>query len=114
MKKILIVVNKKWEAAPILGIFRAPYSASRISARPVEWSSGEAYPSPQLWPDSTSSYNFEYRYVLNPSSCRVECWCLADFEDISDSGKKSAYIPKIVASGQPDLVIAVGTTASLD
>jgi hypothetical protein len=113
MKKIVIIVNKKWEAAPILGVFKAPYSGSRASARPFEWTSGEAYPSPQMWPDPSSPYNFEYRYLLTTSSCRIECWCLADFEDTSDSGKKSVYIPKIVAGGQPDLVVAIGTAASL-
>jgi hypothetical protein len=114
MKKIIIVVNKKWEAASILGVFTAPYSSSHASARPFEWIAGEPYPSPKMWPDPTATYNFEYRYFLTPSSCRIECWCLADFDDTSDSGKKSVYIPKILADGQPDIVIAIGTAASLD
>src|ERR1700733_10021831 len=113
MKKIVVIVNKKWEAAPILNVFRAPYSSStHASARPYEWIPGEPYPSPQMWPDSSSTYNFEYRYVLFTSTCRIEFWCLADFADVSDSGVKSTFIPKILADGVPDLVIGAGTAAS--
>lgn len=110
MKRIVVVVNKKWEAAPILGVFRAPYAAgTHASSKPFD--TGKVNPQPEMWPDPTGAYNFEYRYVLSFGDSRVECWCLADFEDTSDSGKKSVYIPKIVADGQPDLVIAMGTAA---
>lgn len=110
MKRIVVVVNKKWEAAPILEVFRAPYAkGSNASSKPFD--AGKPYPQPEMWPDPSKTYNFEYRYVLSFGDARVECWCLADFEDTSDSGKKSVYIPKIVTDGQPDLVIAMGTAA---
>jgi len=113
LQRVVVIVNKKWEAAPILGVFRAPYAAGSLaSARPAEWQPGKPYPAPQAWPDASGQYTFDYRYTLLFGTARVECWCLADFEDTSDSGKKSAYIPQILASGTPDLVIAVGTAAA--
>jgi hypothetical protein len=113
LQRVVVIVNKRWEAAPILGVFRAPYAAGSLaSARPREWRSGVPYPDPQPWPDASGQYNFAYRYTLQFDKTRVECWCLADFEDTSDSGKKSVYVPQIAASGMPDLVIAVGTAAA--
>jgi len=100
LQRVVVIVNKKWEAAPILGVFRAPYAAGSLaSARPAEWQPGKPYPAPQAWPDASGQYTFDYRYTLLFGTARVECWCLADFEDTSDSGKKSAYIPQILASG---------------
>jgi len=114
LQRVVVIVNKKWEAAPILGVFRAPYPAGSLaSARPAEWQPGKPYPAAQAWPDASGQYDFAYRYTLSFGAARVECWCLADFEDTSDSGKKSAYIPQIVATGMPDLVIAIGTAAAL-
>ncbi len=114
LQKIVVIVNKKWEAAPVLCVFRAPYAAGSLaSSRPSEWKTGMAYPAPQPWPDQAGKYDFAFRHTLQFGNTRVECWCLADFEDTSDSGKKSAYIPLIVASGAPDLVIAVGTAAAM-
>jgi hypothetical protein len=112
LQRIVVIVNKTWEAAPILGVFRAPYSGTGASSRSAEWKTGKPYPVPQPWPDPSGQYNFSYRYTMQFDNTRVECWCLADFEDTSDSGKKSAYIPKTVAAGEPDLVIAVGTAAA--
>ncbi|MDQ2834496.1 MAG: hypothetical protein M3Y50_12250 [Acidobacteriota bacterium] len=112
--KIVVIANKKWEAAPILGVFRAPYAVgSFASSRPAEWKSGMPYPVPQPWPDQAGQHDFAFRYTLQFGDARAECWCLADFEDTSDSGKKSAYIPLTIASGAPDLVIAVGTAAAM-
>ena len=89
LQRVVVIVNKKWEAAPILGVFRAPYSAGSLaSARPAEWQPGKPYPAPQAWPDASGQYTFDYRYTLLFGTARVECWCLADFEDTSDSGKK--------------------------
>jgi len=89
LQRIVVIVNKKWEAAAVLNVFRAPYTAlSRISAKPFEWPVGKSYPLPNYWPDSRGTHNFEYRYVLQFGDIRVECWCLADFEDTSDSGQE--------------------------
>lgn len=113
-ERIVIIVNKKWEAAPVQSVFRAPYSAATsTSAKPLTWTTGKRYPAPNNWPDSESKYNFEYRYILRFDDLRVEFWCLADFEDTSDSGKKCPYILKTLAGQKPDLVIALGTAASV-
>ena len=116
MKRIAVIVNKTWEAAPILAVFTAPYAAtSNASSRPVYWSGKLAYPLPQMWPDLDGPIKFPLRYKLQFGDTAVECWCLADFEDTSDSIKKTGFIRQIVsAQEQPlDLVIAVGTAASV-
>ena len=52
IERIVVIVNKKWEAAPILGVFSAPYSATtHASSRPVCWSDGNPYPQPKTQPD---------------------------------------------------------------
>lgn len=115
-KRIVVIVNKTWEAAPILGVFSAPYAAgSQASSRPLNWTGTQPYPAPVMWPDPASPGRFPWRYTLSFGDTRVECWCLADFKDTSDSIVKSTFIPQIVQAQaeKPDLVIAVGTAASV-
>jgi hypothetical protein len=59
---------------------------------------------------------FPYRYALQFGKTTVDFWCLADFEDTSDSITKSGFIRQIVEKWTtlPQLVIAVGTAASVD
>lgn len=116
MKRIAVIVNKTWEAAPILAVFTAPYAAtSNASSRPLYWSGQLAYPSTQMWPGTDGLLKFPLRYTLQFGDVTVECWCLADFEDTSDSIKKTGFIRRIVSAKDetPDLVIAVGTAASV-
>jgi hypothetical protein len=112
--RIVVIVNKQWEAAPIRGVFECPYAAKTLaSARPDQWND-RPYPSVVPWSDTTGEFSFPFRYTLSVESVRVECWCLADFKNTSDSGKKSAFIPKIISAGSPpDLIIGVGTAASI-
>jgi hypothetical protein len=112
--RIVVIVNKKWEAAPILGAFNAPYSSTGASSRPVNWNANSPYPSVTMWPDPDDANKFPLRYLLTMGDMRVEVWCLADFEDTSDSIKKSGYIPEIVQTQPelPSLIVAVGTATS--
>ena len=110
--RIVVIINKQWEAAPIRAVFECPYAAGTLaSARPHQWN-GKPYPPVVPWPDTSGTFSF--RYTLSVDRIRVEFWCLADFEDTSDSGKKSTFIPEIINAGSPpDLVIGVGTAASI-
>jgi len=67
-----------------------------------------------MWPAPDGPIEFPLRYKLQFGDTVVECWCLADFEDTSDSIKKTGFIREIVTAQEqtPDLVIAVGTAAS--
>lgn len=114
--RIVVIVNKTWEAAPIFGVFSAPYaSGSKASSRPLNWAGDKPYPTPVMWPDPEGVANFRWRYVLHFDETRVEVWCLSDFADTSDSLLKSTFIPQIVGHDEdaPQLVIAVGTAASI-
>ena len=112
MKRVVVVVNKKWEIAPILAVLRAPFApGSHASAKPPAWETPPILPEP--WPDSTGTYDLEFRNTLQVGGCRVELWCLADFADTSISTQKVGYIPLVLQGSVPDLVIAVGTAASV-
>jgi len=112
MKRVIVVVNKKWEIAPILAVLHAPFApGSHASAKPPAWETPPILPEP--WPDSTGTYDLEFRNTLQIGGCRVELWCLADFADTSISTQKVGYIPLVLQGPVPDLVIAVGTAASV-
>jgi len=109
-KRIIIIINKTWEASAILGAFRSPYNG-KVSAKPLEWAPGKPYPTLQDHNSAGSSYHF----CLAFGTTLVELWCLADFADTSDSGVKCGIVPKIISAGSiPDLIIAAGTAASQD
>jgi len=92
-KRVVVVANKAWEAAPLCAALAHP----------------KATYGPYL-----TALGRRMRGLLQFPTCQVEIWCLQDFlsdADQSKSDKKWAVLPQIVGASA-DLVIAFGTAAS--
>jgi len=116
MKKIAVVVNKNWEAEPVLAAMcSGPFRASGLP-----------------FPEFIISLQFE-KYRVNPAlpindhgnaraifslpQVKATVWCIQDFMDItknsSSSEEKARFLPALLQAEAPDFIIAVGTAGYL-
>jgi hypothetical protein len=109
-KRIVVIINKAWEASAIAGIFRSPYDIG-VAAGPLQPAAGLLYPSLQDQNTGGSWFHFSLAFGART----VALCCLADFKDTYDSGRKFTFVPQILGAGPgADILIAFGTGASID
>lgn len=95
MKKIIVIVNKKWEAAPVLEAMKKTDGLTS----PVMSNATKAF------------------WKLSNDALEVALWCIEDMmiPEKSYKGKsakeKNRVIKDVVSIEKPDLIIAVGTAA---
>jgi hypothetical protein len=116
MKKIAIVVNKNWEAEPMLaamcsGPFRAaglPFPSPLLSLKDGLYRVDPKRP-------INDDANVRAIFILPQLTCKV--WCIQDFMDSSknssSSEEKARFLPALLQEEAPDLIVAVGTAGYL-
>lgn len=113
MTRVVVVVNKSWEAEPLIGVLRS------TNGRPTPFPEEIAAPSVSVaWSDGTS-HQIAARAAFRTKTTSTEVWCLKDLMDptksSSSSEEKARVLPALTAAGEaPNLVIAVGTASSPD
>jgi hypothetical protein len=117
MKRVCVIVNKWWELDSIIGVLLSDYAGSRG----LPWPTLNRQPRPRL--DATTlppiDPNPLSRATFHFTNATVELWCISDLlehladvpENQSSTERKAERLPLVVAAGQPDLTIAVGTAA---
>lgn len=110
----MIVVNKSWEAEPLVAALRS------TNGRPAEFPHEVAAPSVEIpWSDGRKQ-KISARAAYLAGEAAVEVWCIKDLMDpaksASSSDEKARVLPMIAAAGQPPdhLVVAVGTASLPD
>lgn len=109
----MVVVNKSWEAEPLVAVLRS------TNGRPTDFPREVAAPSVRIpWSDG-SSHDILARAAYRSGEALVEVWCIKDLMDpaksASSSEEKARVLPMIAAAGPPpDLVVAVGTASLPD
>jgi hypothetical protein len=109
----MIVVNKSWEAEPLVAVLRS------ANGRPADFPEEVAAPSVEIpWSDG-HSHKIPARAAYLSGDAAVEVWCIKDLMDpaksASSSEEKARVLPMIAGAGQPpDLVVAVGTASLPD
>jgi hypothetical protein len=109
----MIVVNKSWEAEPLVAVLRS------TNGRPSNFPQEVAAPSVRIpWSDG-NSHEIPARAAYRSGEATVDVWCIKDLMDptksASSSEEKARVLPLIAAAGQPpDLVVAVGTASLPD
>lgn len=113
MKKVCIVINKNWEAEPIITAmvsneFRAsalPFPSTLESLKTAKHTSNVPRAVFQLPDQGVDS--------PEPVDLEIQVWCLQDLMDKSKSSSSSEekyrVLPPVLRDINPDLVIAVGT-----
>ncbi|MBD0372730.1 MAG: hypothetical protein ICV60_17935 [Pyrinomonadaceae bacterium] len=114
MKRVAVVVNKWWEADPVLNALLH----AKVRPASVPWPASLNHPrarpsQPPLPPENMSPVP---RAVFLLTQCSVAVWCISDLlEHLEDktkfqssSQRKAEQMPKIFAAA-PEMVIAVGT-----
>src|ERR1041385_374895 len=114
-KLIILVVNKWWELDPILSVFleNLPEAKPQLERHPRARPNQNALPPEELEPKPRAVFSF--------MNVRLEMWCIADLlEHVSTTGSlhsstqmKALQLPKIFNGRDYDLVIALGTGASI-
>ena len=114
MKRVIVVINKWWEAEPILNALLH----SKVRPSTVPWPSIFNHPRrrPLETPLPSENMNPVPRAVFLLRNCSIAFWCISDLlEHFADNAKfqsssqrKAEHLPKIF-SLQSDLVIGVGT-----
>lgn len=111
--RTIVVVNKSWEAEPLLAVLRS------TNGRPSDFPKEIVAPSIAIpWSDG-SSRNVPARAAYRSDRTDVEVWCVKDLMDpaksASSSEEKARVLPLVAAAGPPpDLVVAVGTASLPD
>jgi hypothetical protein len=111
--RILIVVNKSWEAEPLVGVFR------NDQARPSGFPAEQPPPQLSIPLNDGSSRMIPARLSFATNSATVDVWCIKDMMDparsSSSSEEKARVLPFVAAGGpRPKLVIAFGTATFPD
>jgi hypothetical protein len=119
-KRVVVVVNKWWECDPVL------FALLHDNARPKErlgWPSIHGHPRPR--PDQSNlpkeDPSPKPRAVFDLQRTTVEVWCVSDLlEHLEDKSKyqssseqKARRLPLVFGDSAADLVVAVGTAASV-
>jgi hypothetical protein len=122
MKKVSIIVNKNWEAEPVLAAmcsseFRPsmlPFPERLQSNRDGKYRAPDV-PNPE-YSVATARAVFRLHEKNDPQAAVVleaTVWCIQDFMDptknSSSSEEKHRFLSTLISSAGPDLVIAVGT-----
>lgn len=111
--RAMIIVNKSWEAEPLVAVLRS------TNARPIDFPREVTVPSASIpWSDG-SSREIPARAAYRSAEALLEVWCIKDLMDpaksASSSEEKARVLPMIAAAGPPpDLVVAVGTASFPD
>ena len=118
MKRISVVINKWWEAEPVLNALLSPRVRPATLSWPVFLNNPRNRPSQAPLPAENAVPVPRAVYMLPNST--VVVWCVSDvLEHLLDrsafqssSARKAENLPKLFAFA-PDVVIAVGTAAHL-
>jgi hypothetical protein len=108
---IVVIANKWWEAAPLLGVLRHSAACPASFADLAELSPGSLATPTSCDPAPPP------RLRLRVQKATVSVWCLQDLMNPSVNGsstaEKARVLPKVFAweGGTPRLVIAFGTAA---
>jgi hypothetical protein len=118
-KLILVVVNKHWECDPVLIALLGEGSAPALRAQwpTLHWPRLRRNP-PKGHPPGAPDPDPTPRATYTLGDVTAEVWCISDLlEHLPDEGKhqsssqrKAERLPVLLERGQPDLVIAVGTS----
>lgn len=111
--RTMIVVNKSWEAEPLVAVLRS------TNGRPADFPREVAAPAVEIPWDDGRKHKISARAAYLAGEAAVEVWCIKDLMDpaksASSSEEKARVLPMIAAAGQPaDLVVAVGTASLPD
>jgi hypothetical protein len=112
--RILIIVNKSWEADPLVGVFR------NDQARPPGFPLEQAPPQVSIPMNDGSARMVRARLSFVSDRATVDVWCIRDMMDVparsSSSSEEKARVLKFVADSgpRPKLVIAFGTATFPD
>jgi len=119
-KRIIAVVNKWWEFEPLIA---AMLNENAWPKDGVRWPTFIRHPRPRPDPAHLppEDKNPAPRAIFILPNCEVEVWCISDLlEDLSDDAKwqssserKGERLPRIFKGSPADLVIAIGTAASI-
>ena len=109
----MIVVNKSWEAEPLVAVLRS------TNVRPADFPHEVAAPSVEIPGSDGRKHKISARAAYLAGEAAVEVWCIKDLMDpaksASSSEEKARVLPMIAAAGPPpDLVVAVGTASLPD
>lgn len=112
MKRVIVVINKWWEADPILNVLLH----AKVRPSTVPWPSIFNHPRPRPLEIHPENMHPVPRAVFLLTNSSIAIWCISDLlEHLPDTTKfqsssqrKAEQLPKIF-SLQADLVIAVGT-----
>jgi hypothetical protein len=118
MKRISVVINKWWEAEPVLNALLSPRARPATLPWPVFLNNPRNRPSQAPLPAENAVPVPRAVFVLRNTT--VVVWCVSDvLEHLLDrsacqssSARKAEHLPKLFAFA-PDVVIAVGTAAHL-
>ena len=107
---IVVVANKWWEAAPLLGVFRNPYACPDSFTQLAELAPGTLATPTSCDPSPLP------RLRLRVRAATVSVWCLQDLMNPSVNGsltiEKARVLPRLFEwEGEPRLVMAFGTAA---
>ena len=111
--RILIFVNKAWEADPLVGVFR------NDQVRPSKFPAPDALPQVDIPLSDGSMKTVQARLALKSPNATAEVWCIKDLMDpkkkSSSSEEKARVLPHVTANGDPPiLVVAFGTATFPD
>jgi hypothetical protein len=117
-KRIIVVANKWWECDPIMFVLLSGYTQLTPA---LDWPGSLNHPHHR--PDKTKPAPKLAlpmpRATFTISNISVEIWCISDLlehlpdkqEYQSSSEVKMGLLSRIFTGQEPDLVIAIGTTA---
>jgi hypothetical protein len=111
--RVLIFVNKAWEADPLVGVF------TNDQVRPFKFPTPSAPPQVNIPLSDGSMKTVQARLALNSAAATAEVWCIKDLMDpkkkSSSSEEKARVLPLVTANGdRPSLVVAFGTATFAD
>ncbi len=131
-KRVLVVANKNWEVAPLLGVLLEKKSRPKELADPVTFNY-IPYPdpdNPQTDPPAIPRAIFKMKKVLSKSQtlsgeevhveALVEIWCVQDLMDqrrqtsSSSTFEKMRVLPRAFQGDDPNFVVAFGTAGYVD
>ncbi len=111
--RVLIFVNKAWEADPLVGVF------TNDQVRPFKFPTPSAPPQVNIPLSDGSMKTVQARLALKSAAATAEVWCIKDLMDpkkkSSSSEEKARVLPLVTANGdRPSLVVAFGTATFAD
>ena len=110
MKRILVIINKNWEADPIVAVLM------NKKARPGNFPANDKPPSIHVTDNSGKDREIWARALFRSPKATAEVWCVQDLMDpnVSSSStfEKARVLPALFAiAHEAELVLAIGTAA---